>query len=46
MKYLRRVMCEQRLKRIMAKRINQVDQKAVFDLPYGHSIRIREDRLP
>ena len=45
MKYLRRCMCEQRLRRIMARRLNQADQKAAFGISYSHSVRVREDRL-
>lgn len=45
MKATRRAMCQLRLERIMARRLNQMDQKRAFGLGYGNSVRARGDRV-
>ena len=40
MKAARRAMCQLRLERIMARRLNQMDQMRGFGLGYGNSIRV------
>lgn len=44
MKAARRAMCRLRLERIMARRLNSIDQKKAFGLGYGNSIRAMGDR--
>lgn len=44
MKAVRRSMCQLRLERIMARRLNSMDQMLGFGLGYGNSIRVVGDR--
>jgi hypothetical protein len=44
LKSLRRAMCAERLDVVMARRLNQIDQKRAFGLGYGHSVRARTDK--
>lgn len=46
MKSSRRSMCQLRLERIMARRLNSLDQFQAFGLGYGNSIRVVGDRAP
>lgn len=46
MKAVRRCMCQLRLERIMARRLNSLDQFKAFGLGYGNSIRVVGDRVP
>lgn len=46
MKSMRRAMCQLRLERITARRLNSIDQKQAFGLGYGNSIRAIGDRAP
>lgn len=44
MKAIRRAMCQLRLERALARRLNSMDQKRAFGLSYGASIRVMGDR--
>lgn len=44
MKAARRAMCQLRLERAMARRLNSIDQCKAFGLGYGRSIRVVGDR--
>lgn len=44
MRSIRRAMCQLRLERALARRLNSMDQKQAFGLSYGASIRVMGDR--
>ena len=44
MKAIRRAMCQLRLERALARRLNSMDQKHAFGLGYSNSTRVMGDR--
>lgn len=46
MRAIRRAMCQLRLEKCIARRLNFIDQKSAFGIGYGNSIRVIGDRAP